>query len=119
MVWHQKPTYLKKHITSADKGKGDGDSMNIVHVDGIDKGKILLYALSTCVWCKKTKELLKSLGVAFDYVYVDLEMGAARKKLIDDITKFNPACSFPTLVIHDQISIVGFKESETKEALGI
>jgi len=32
----------------------------------------MLYALSTCVWCKKTKELLASLGVDHSYVFVDL-----------------------------------------------
>ena len=46
--------------------------MNSEHVAGNDKGKIMLYALSTCIWCKKTRELLQSSGVAFDYIYVDL-----------------------------------------------
>jgi len=30
--------------------------MAMTHVDGKNKGKIMLYALSTCVWCKKTKQ---------------------------------------------------------------
>ncbi|PXF56785.1 MAG: hypothetical protein C4B59_16340, partial [Candidatus Methanogaster sp.] len=44
----------------------------MVHIEGEDKGKIILYALSTCVWCKKTKKLLTELGVDFHYVYADL-----------------------------------------------
>ena len=27
----------------------------------------MLYALSTCQWCHKTKVLLEELGIAFDY----------------------------------------------------
>jgi glutaredoxin-like protein NrdH len=40
------------------------------HVTGIDRGKIMMYGLSICVWCKKTKQLLTKLGVDFDYIYV-------------------------------------------------
>ncbi|NYT02787.1 MAG: glutaredoxin family protein [Methanosarcinales archaeon] len=93
--------------------------MNVVTVKGQNRGKVMLYALSTCVWCKKTKDLLSRLGVEYSYVFVDLERGAERKKAIEEVTRFNPACSFPTLVINDQKCIVGFKENETREALGL
>jgi glutaredoxin len=91
--------------------------MNSEHVAGNDKGKITLYALSTCIWCKKTRELLQSLGVAFDYIYVDLLKGEDRAQVIDEIKKYNPSTSFPTIVI-DGKAIVGFREKEIKEALG-
>jgi len=32
--------------------------MKIEQVEGENKGKILLYSLSTCGWCNKTKERL-------------------------------------------------------------
>jgi glutaredoxin-like protein NrdH len=92
--------------------------MDTEHVDGEVKGKVMLYALSTCGWCKKTKELLNKLGVAYDYVYVDLLRGREQDEAIEEITKFNRACSFPTLVIDDQKCIVGFKEDEIREVLG-
>ena len=41
--------------------------MSLEHVAGRDVGKVMLYALSTCIWCKKTKEYLSSKNVAFDY----------------------------------------------------
>ena len=44
--------------------------MKIEHVKGENKGKIMLYALSTCVWCKKTRELLDDLGVEYYFIYV-------------------------------------------------
>jgi glutaredoxin len=88
------------------------------HVDGKDNGKVLLYALSTCGWCGKTKELLRQMGIAFDFVYVDLLEGSEQDEAITQVEKFNPAGSFPTLVIDDRKVIVGFREQEIREALG-
>lgn len=85
------------------------------HVDGKNKGKVMLYALSTCGWCAKTKDLLRELGIAFDYVFVDLLDGEEQNTAIDQVEKFNPSGSFPTLVIDDRKSIVGFKEKEIRE----
>lgn len=88
-----------------------------IKVAGTDKGDIMLYALSTCVWCGKTKKLLDELGVAYTYEDVDLLKGAEREAAIKEITVWNPACSFPTLVIGKASSIVGFKEAEIRQAL--
>ncbi len=90
--------------------------MNFERVDGKDKGKITLYALSTCIWCKKTKEMLSSLGVGFDYIYVDLLKGEDRAEALEEIKRYNPSISFPTLVIGDNV-VVGFREKEIREAL--
>ena len=91
--------------------------MNFEHIAGKDKGKITLYALSTCIWCKKTKELLSSLGVSFDYIYVDLLKGEDRSSAIGKIKQYNPSTSFPTLLIGEKC-IVGYREKDIKEALG-
>jgi len=88
------------------------------HVDGKNRGKVMLYALSTCGWCAKTKDLLRELGIAFDYAYVDLLEGEEQSEAMDQVEKFNPSGSFPTLVIDSQKSIVGFKEKEIREAFG-
>ena len=93
--------------------------IKIEHVDGVNKGEILLYALSTCAWCRKTKQLLEDLGVEYNYIYVDLLEEDDKDKTIKDIKKWNPRCSFPTIVINNKICIVGFKEDEIREALGL
>ena len=90
--------------------------MNFERIDGKDKGKITLYALSTCIWCEKTKKLLTSMGVGFNYIYVDLLKGDDRVKAINEVQRYNPSSSFPTLVIGDK-GIVGYREKEIKEAL--
>jgi glutaredoxin-like protein NrdH len=91
--------------------------MEFVHVKGNRKqGKVVLYALSTCGWCAKTRELLTGLGVDFSYIYVDLLPKAEMEKAFDEVKRFNPACSFPTVVIDGKKTIVGFREGELKEA---
>jgi glutaredoxin len=91
--------------------------LQVEHVEGKNKGKIMLYALSTCGWCRKTKELLNELGVEYEYIYVDLLEDEDKDTAMDEVKKWNPRCSFPTLVIDDKC-IVGFKEDEIREALG-
>ena len=88
------------------------------HIAGDDRGSVILYALSTCGWCRKTKELLDELQVAYDYVYVDLLIGPDKEEALQKIKVWNPAASFPTLVINNDRSIVGFKEDQIREALG-
>ena len=91
--------------------------MEYEHVDGREKGKIVLYALSTCVWCRRTKKLLGELGVAYDYVFIDQKSGEERELYKDEIRKHNPRCSYPTLVLNDERCIVGYQDEEIREAL--
>jgi glutaredoxin-like protein NrdH len=80
--------------------------------------QIKLYSLSTCSHCKSTKKLLNDCTVLYEFVDVDLLEGEERQAILDDVRKFNPKCSFPTIIIGDKV-IVGFKEEEIKEALGL
>lgn len=91
--------------------------MGVEHVNGKNKGKIILYALSTCGWCARTKDLLRELGVDFDYLYVDLLEGPEQDTVLNEVEKWNPKGSFPTLVIGDKKSIIGFREEDIREAL--
>ena len=90
--------------------------MKIEHVKGENKGKIMLYAISTCAWCKKTKQLLNDLDVEYSYIFVDLLEGRDKDKTMKEVEKWNPRCSFPTLVINNKC-IIGFKEEQIREAL--
>ena len=89
--------------------------MEIVRIEGKDKGKILLYALSTCGWCRKTKALLNEMGLAYSYIDVDLLEGAERTDVMKEVARWNPQGSFPTMVIDDSQCVVGFKEDLLRE----
>ncbi|MBT8491129.1 MAG: glutaredoxin family protein [Deltaproteobacteria bacterium] len=79
---------------------------------------IKIYTLSTCSHCKATKKLLNDCHVDFDFTDVDLLQGQERKDTIEDVKKINPKCTFPTIIIGDCI-IIGYKEDDIKEALGL
>jgi glutaredoxin len=81
--------------------------------------KIHFYGLSTCIWCKRTRQFLEEQGVSFDYVYVDLYRGQEREDLVAKIRRWNPSVSFPTVVIDDARCVVGYKPEQLKEALGL
>ena len=91
--------------------------MVIEHVNGKNKGTVMLYALSTCGWCRMTRELLTNLGVEFSYVYVDLLSGDELSKVTGELQKFNTKNSFPTLVINNKKVIIGYRDDEIMEAL--
>jgi glutaredoxin-like protein NrdH len=90
--------------------------MKLNHVAGKNRGSIILYALSTCLWCRKTKQLLDQLGVVYNYIDVDLLEGEEKAKATEDVKNLNPRCSFPTLAVDGQC-IVGFDEQKIKEAI--
>ncbi len=91
--------------------------MTFKTVEGTYKGKIVLYALSTCMWCRMTKDLLKDLGVAYHYVDVDLLEAAEKETARQEIRKWNPKGSYPTIVIDDRTCISGFDEAEIREKI--
>ncbi len=92
--------------------------MAMKHVEGNKKGEVTLYALSTCIWCRKTKDLLNKLGVDYSFVDVDLLAGSERAKVMEEVRRWNPACSFPTLVVDNKTCVKGFDEEKIKELLG-
>jgi glutaredoxin len=95
-----------------------GKNMDFEHVNGENKGKLVLFALSTCGWCKKTRMLIEELGAEYDYIYVDLLRGEARDEAVETLKVWNPQISFPTLVVNDEECIVGFDQDRIMEILG-
>lgn len=79
---------------------------------------VKIYTLSTCSHCKATKKFLDACRVKYEFTDVDLLDGEERVAILEDIKKLNPRCSFPTIVIGDKV-IVGYREDEIKEALGL
>jgi glutaredoxin-like protein NrdH len=79
---------------------------------------VKLYALSTCIHCRDTKEFLDKCGVEYHCVHVDKLEGEERRQLIEEIKKSNPGCAFPMLLIGPRV-IIGFKKEEIREALNL
>jgi len=84
-------------------------------VPGKKKNDILLFTLSTCIWCKKTKKLLSDLGVEYSYIDVDLLDSDIEDEVMKELRRWNPRQSFPTIVLNNKKCIKGYEEDKIKE----
>jgi glutaredoxin-like protein NrdH len=90
------------------------------HVVGVHhEHAVLLYALSTCIWCKKTRQLLEDEGITFDFVYVDLVEAEERREIREYIRNLSSSTSFPAIIIDQKDCIIGYKPEEIKRRLGL
>lgn len=78
---------------------------------------IRLYTLSTCSHCLRTKKFFKDNGIEVEITDVDLLSGEERQRVMDEVRKLNPECTFPTICIEDKV-VVGFNEERIRKALG-
>jgi glutaredoxin-like protein NrdH len=81
--------------------------------------KVTLYALSTCVWCKMTKQYLNDNGVEYEFVDVDLLEEDDKKKVHQTVLEKGGTLSYPTTIVDDKKVITGFRKDLLKEALGL
>jgi glutaredoxin-like protein NrdH len=88
---------------------------SIQSVPGAEDKDIMLFTLSTCIWCRKTKALLQELGVAYEYVDVDLLEGVDKEEAMKEMGRHNPSTSFPTIVVGGGASVIlGFDEERIR-----
>jgi len=99
--------------------------MNLENLSIIEKGglrkdhEIMVYALSTCIFCKKALAFLDANNFAYKYLFIDripFESKSAIKKELGE--RFKENIIFPFMVIDARKHLIGFIESEWKMALG-
>ncbi len=83
------------------------------------KHKVLMYALSTCAWCKMTKKFLNENGVEYEYVDVDLANDEDHEKIRRDLIERGSEPSYPTIIVDNKKVITGFRKDLIKEALDL
>ena len=81
--------------------------------------KVVVYALSTCVWCKMTKQFLKEKEIEFEFIDVDLCEPAEKEKVRQQILSRGGSLNYPTTIVDDKTVITGFRKDLLKEALGV
>jgi glutaredoxin len=92
--------------------------LETVKVSGMNKKhKVLLYAISTCAWCKMTKRYLNDKKVEYEYIDVDLCDERDRQIIRSDISERGGELSYPTIIVDDKILITGFRKDKIGEAL--
>jgi glutaredoxin-like protein NrdH len=81
--------------------------------------KVTIYALSTCVWCKLTKQYLDENSVEYEFVYVDLLDDEDKDKVHETVLSKGGTLSYPTTIVDDKTVITGFRKDQLKEVLGL
>jgi glutaredoxin-like protein NrdH len=88
--------------------------MKYIHKEGKKIAKVVLFAISTCIWCKKTKKLLNELQIAYDYIDVDLEPREVRQQINEELKKWTQNVSYPFIIVNEERFIQGYEEEEIK-----
>jgi len=94
--------------------------MRVIKVPGKNKKhRVLMYAISTCSWCKRAKKFLTDNRIEYEYVDVDLCSKEEREKIRSDILSHGGRLSYPTIIVDDRNLVTGFQEDEIREVLEI
>ncbi len=81
--------------------------------------KVVVFALSTCVWCKMTKQFLQDNEIEYEYIDVDLCEDEEKEQVRQQILDKGGSLSYPTVVVDEKVLITGFRKDKLKEALKI
>ena len=81
--------------------------------------KVVVYALSTCVWCKMTKQFLKDNEIGFEFIDVDMCEPEEKEQIRQQIQSKGGSLNYPTTIVDDKKVITGFRKDHLKEALGL
>jgi glutaredoxin-like protein NrdH len=80
--------------------------------------EVKVFALSTCPYCRMTRQYLDEGGVAYGVVEVDKLEGQERDDAVAEVKRLSGGTSFPVVVIDGEV-VVGFNKVRIKELLGL
>ena len=78
--------------------------------------EVMVYALSTCPWCRKTKQWLQDSKIEFEAVDVDALPDDQQDEAADKAYELSGGRRFPVVVINGEV-IVGFNPEKFLEHL--
>ena len=80
-------------------------------------GRVVLFALSTCGWCRRTRDLLDEMAVEYEYVEVDECDGDEREEITAMVRSLSPRGNYPVLQIGEDV-IIGYDAEIIRKAIG-
>jgi len=79
--------------------------------------KVTIYTLSTCPWCRKTKNFFNEHKIPFTYTDYDLADEPTQKRISQELDAAG-ATGFPYVRINGEV-IVGYQPELYSEALAL
>ncbi len=78
--------------------------------------EVFVYALSTCPWCRKTKQWFTDSQIPFDFVDVDLLKGDEGDEAAANAYALSGGRRYPVTVINGEV-VVGYNPDKFLELL--
>jgi glutaredoxin len=75
---------------------------------------VMIYALTTCRWCSKTKLWFEEQNIPFRHIDVDALQGEAAAEVAEEVERVSGGRRFPVTVI-DGVVVVGFQPEKFAE----
>lgn len=79
--------------------------------------KVTIYALSTCLWCKKTKKYFEEHKVQFESIDYDKQDEEHQEKMMEEMRGVGCSGSFPFVRI-GTACVQGYDPAEFEKLLG-
>lgn len=80
--------------------------------------KVLMYTLSTCPWCRKTKQFFTDKKIPFDFIDYDLADEKEQERIKNEMSKYGGSIAFPFVIIGEE-AVVGYNPEKYAELLGL
>jgi glutaredoxin len=95
------------------------DYLSYTAVEGQDtRHDIVVYALSTCGFCKRALAFLAEKGLAHHYVHLDLIPIEIKNRAKAELKEqFGEHISFPYAVVDGKSTLIGFIEADWRKTL--
>ena len=85
-----------------------------------NQAEVIVFALSTCGFCKSGMAFLDKNSVDYSYIYLDNLPVEDKSKIREEFTKtFGSKLVYPTLVVNGKEVIKGFIQPSWEKVLGL
>ena len=68
----------------------------------IAKHDVMLYTISTCIWCRLLKSKLNDNNIQYKYIDIDLVTGPEKDQIRAKLRKFQSQLAFPMMFIDEE-----------------
>jgi glutaredoxin-like protein NrdH len=97
------------------------DYVDFTEVPGDSTGHdLMLFALSTCGFCKSAIAFLKEHSVQYTLAYIDRMPVQTKKRVKEEFSeRFQTRMLYPTMIIDGKDTLIGFIEESWKKSLDL
>ena len=68
----------------------------------ISSHNVMLYTISTCIWCKRLKSKLGGKDIQYSYIDIDLVPYMQKEVLKTQLRQFKSRLAFPMMFVDDK-----------------